>query len=103
MDKKISRRQFLTFTTTGIALTSFQGGCASTQTTVLRSRFGPFRFGIQAHALRNFSIDEAIQIIHDDLQLHWVEFSRKHLPVETSVNEIQGQGQTQRGRIYSVD
>lgn len=89
MDKKISRRQFLTFTTTSIALTSLHGGCTSTQATLARHKFGPFRFGIQAHALRNFSIDEAIRIIHDDLQLHWVEFSRKHLPVEAADNEIQ--------------
>jgi sugar phosphate isomerase/epimerase len=89
MEIKISRRRFLTSSAAGIALMSLQSGCASTQTTSSRGRFGPFRFGIQAHGLRNFPIDEAIRIIHDDLQLHWVEFSRKHLPVEATGQEIQ--------------
>ncbi|UCF16762.1 MAG: hypothetical protein JSW59_04720, partial [Phycisphaerales bacterium] len=88
MKMKISRRRFLTSSAAGIALMSLQSGCTSTQTTSSRGRFGPFRFGIQAHALRNFPIDEAIRIIHHDLQLHWVEFSRKHLPVEASAGEI---------------
>lgn len=89
MEMKISRRRFLTSTTAGIALMNLQGSCASTQTAASNHRFGPFRFGIQAHALRKFPIDKAIQIIHDDLQLHWVEFSRKHLPVEAAGEEIQ--------------
>ena len=88
MKMKISRRRFLTSSAAGIALISLQGSCTSTQTTSSRGRFGPFRFGIQAHGLRNFPIDEAIRIIHDDLQLHWVEFSRKHLPVEAAAGEI---------------
>ncbi|MHC4495558.1 MAG: sugar phosphate isomerase/epimerase family protein, partial [Planctomycetota bacterium] len=77
-----------TSATAGIALSGLHSGCAGTQTAASKHRFEPFRFGIQAHGLRKFPIDRAIQIIHDDLQLHWVEFSRKHLPVETTGEEI---------------
>lgn len=88
MRTKVSRRQFLVSATAGIALSDLHSGCAGPQTAASERRFGPFRFGIQAHGLRKFPIDRAIQIIHDDLQLHWVEFSRKHLPVEATGNEI---------------
>lgn len=83
-----SRREFLAASTAGAALLSLQGSCTSMRTASSKQKFGGFRFGIQAHALRNFPIEEAIRIIHDDLELHWVEFSRKHLPVEASPAEV---------------
>ena len=47
-----------------------------------RRRFGGFDFGIQGHSLRNYPIEKAVEIIANDLQLHWVEFSRAHLPLQ---------------------
>ena len=88
MRTKVSRRRFLASAATGMALLSLQTGFIGTKAKASKRRFGPFRFGIQAHGLRKFPIDRAIQIIHDDLQLHWVEFSRKHLPVEATGAEI---------------
>ena len=88
MKTNVSRREFLAVSAAGTALLSLQPGCANMRAASAKQRFGGFRFGIQAHALRNFPIDEAIRIIHDDLELHWVEFSKKHLPVEATPAEI---------------
>ncbi|MCP5114166.1 MAG: sugar phosphate isomerase/epimerase [bacterium] len=38
--------------------------------------------GIQGHSLREFPIEKAIEIIANELELHWVEFSRAHLPLQ---------------------
>jgi sugar phosphate isomerase/epimerase len=46
-----------------------------------RKRFGGWDFGLQAHSLREFPIEEAIEIIDRQLNLRWVEFSRAHLPL----------------------
>lgn len=88
MKTMISRREFLAASAAGAALLSLQGSCTSMRTASSEQRFGGFHFGIQAHALRNFPIERAIRIIHDDLELHWVEFSRRHLPVEASPAEV---------------
>lgn len=47
-----------------------------------RKRFGGFDMGIQGHSLREFPIEKAIEMIANDLKLHWVEFSRAHLPLQ---------------------
>jgi sugar phosphate isomerase/epimerase len=89
MRTKISRREFFAVSVGGITFLGLQPCCANMRTAPSKQRFGGFRFGIQAHALRKFPIDQAIRIIHDDLKLHWVEFSRKHLPLEAALAEIQ--------------
>jgi len=88
MRANLSRRDFLAASAAGIAILTPRVGRADTRAASLK-KFAGFRFGIQAHALRNFPIDEAIRIIHDDLELHWVEFSRKHLEIEAPAEEIQ--------------
>jgi hypothetical protein len=87
MRAKISRREFFAVSAGGITFLGLQPGCASVRTTRIKQKFGGFGFGIQAHALRKFPIDQAVRTIHDDLKLHWVEFSRKHPPVEASLAE----------------
>ncbi len=47
-----------------------------------RRRFGGFDFGLQGHSLRQVPLEKAVEIIHADLELHWVEFSRAHLPLQ---------------------
>ncbi|MCD6361865.1 MAG: sugar phosphate isomerase/epimerase [Armatimonadetes bacterium] len=47
-----------------------------------RTRFGGFDFGLQGHSLRNYPLEKAVEIIANDLHLHWVEFSRAHLPLQ---------------------
>ncbi len=47
-----------------------------------RRRFGGFDFGIQGHSLREFPIQKTIEVIANDLELYWVEFSRAHLPLQ---------------------
>ncbi|MGD8238896.1 MAG: sugar phosphate isomerase/epimerase [Armatimonadota bacterium] len=87
MEASISRRQFLAASAAGAASFGLGPARGDTRPASL-TKYGGFRFGIQAHGLRNFPIDEAIRIIHDELELHWVEFSRKHLEVEAPPDEI---------------
>jgi inosose dehydratase len=48
-----------------------------------RKRFGGFDFGIQGHCLRNFPLEKAVEIIANDFNLNWVEFSVAHVPLQS--------------------
>lgn len=86
MSIKLSRREMIAASAAGMAF--LRPGLLSADTVAESlKKYGGFRFGIQAHGLRNFPIDEAIRIIHEDLELHWVEFSKKHLAVEATLKE----------------
>ncbi|MFQ6133026.1 MAG: sugar phosphate isomerase/epimerase family protein [Armatimonadota bacterium] len=88
MTGSISRRRFMAASVGGLASLRLRPAGADTRPESLE-KYGGLRFGIQAHALRNFPIEEAIRIIHEELELHWVEFSRRHVAVEASPAEIQ--------------
>lgn len=45
--------------------------------------FAGLPMGIQSYSLRAFKVDEALKIIHDDLDLHFIEMFREHFPVTT--------------------
>jgi len=83
MNHTLSRREFLAAVAASAGLWGTETVQADTRAESLK-RFGGFHFGIQAHGLRSFPVDEAIRIIHEDLQLHWVEFSKKHIGPDAS-------------------
>ncbi len=53
------------------------------------SNYGGFNLGLQSYSLRNFPVDRALQIMHDDLGLHFVEFFGGHFPVNSTDEQIQ--------------
>lgn len=50
--------------------------------------FAGLPMGIQSYSLRAFPVDEALKIIHDDLDLHFVEMFRDHFPITTDKDAI---------------
>jgi sugar phosphate isomerase/epimerase len=91
MQRAVSRRRFLG--TAGGALAGGLAGCFACPG-ILRAaddadRYGGFPLGIQSYTLRAYAFDTAMQIIHDDLGLHFVELTGSHLPVAASDEQIQ--------------
>ncbi len=88
MPISVSRRHFLG------ALATTVGTATLAAPRILRAadddgKYGGFRMGIQSYTLRNFPIDRALEIIHDDLGLHYVELFNAHLPVDSTDEQIQ--------------
>ncbi len=52
-------------------------------------RFGGWPLGIQSYSLRTSSYDTAMEIIHQDLGLQFVELSNVHLPDDAKDEQIQ--------------
>ena len=52
-------------------------------------RFGGWPLGIQSYSLRTSSYDAAMEIIHQDLGLQFVELSNVHLPDDAKEEQIQ--------------
>jgi len=72
------RRQFIAGSTAAVA------GVSGNQTSLaesLNDRFGGWPVGIQSYSLRSFNVDEAIRHMRG-LGLHFVEFYRKHVPLD---------------------
>ncbi len=51
--------------------------------------YGGYPMGIQSYTLRAYGLDTALEIIHDELGLHFVELAGTHLPVAASDDQIQ--------------
>ncbi len=88
MPISVSRRRFLG------TLAATAGTAAFAAPRFLRAaddkdKYGGFNLGIQSYTLRNFPIDKALAIIHDDLGLHYVELFNAHFPLESSDDQIQ--------------
>jgi inosose dehydratase len=83
----VSRRGFLgaMATTAGAVLTAPRLLRAADD----NSKYGGFPMGIQSYTLRNFPVDKALEIIHDDLGLHYVEMFGAHFPGNSTDDQIQ--------------
>lgn len=87
MKKHLSRRDFLL---TGIAATGMVGirraYAFDTRAESIR-KYGGFKFGLQGHSLRKFPLENAVSTIQE-LELHWVEFSRSHVQNDATPGQI---------------
>ena len=88
MSRSLSRRRFLG------TLAASAGAASFAAPRILRAaddndKYGGFHLGIQSYTLRNFPIDKALAIIHDELGLHYVELFNAHFPLESTDDQIQ--------------
>ncbi len=91
MTNSISRRGFLG-TVSAAAGAAVLGAPRILKADDDKSKYGGFLMGIQSYSLRNFPVDKALQITHDDLGLRYVEFFGSHFPLNSSderIKEIQ--------------
>jgi len=51
-------------------------------------RFGGFAFGLQSYTLRKLPVARVVEIIQQRLQLHYVEFTRHHFPIDSSPQQV---------------
>ncbi len=51
-------------------------------------KYGGFLMGIQSYSLRNFPLEKALAITHDDLGLRQIEFFSAHVPLNYSDENI---------------
>lgn len=51
-------------------------------------RFGGFAFGLQSFTLRKLSVEQVVETIHRKLDLHYVEFTRHHFPIDSNPEQI---------------
>jgi len=90
MQRVVSRRRFL-----GAAGGALAGGLAgwTARPGILRAAddaklYGGYPMGIQSYTLRAYALDTALEIIHEELGLHFVELAGKHLPVTANDDQI---------------
>ena len=50
-------------------------------------RFAPFSIGVQSYTFREFDLEQCLKRIQD-LGLHHAEFYQKHIPLESSPEQI---------------
>jgi inosose dehydratase len=92
MPRAVSRRRFL-----GTAGGAVMGGLAGLASGpgILRAAaadadpYGGWPLGIQSYTLRAFGLDAALEAIHQDLGLHFVELTDLHLPLESTPDQLQ--------------
>ncbi len=87
MKSTVSRRGFLK------TVSALAGGAAIGAPRFLKAadagdKYGGFLMGIQSYSLRNFPVDRMLQITHDDLGLHQVEFFGAHFPLNANDEKI---------------
>jgi sugar phosphate isomerase/epimerase len=83
----LSRRRFLqagAAATLGLDLAP----TSATAATPARDPFGGFILGVQSYSFRQFTLEQALQRIRD-LGLHFVEFYNRHVPLNSSAEQIQ--------------
>ena len=86
----MSRRRFLA-TSTAMAASAGMAGNYNASAARLHDRFGGWPVGIQSYSLRNFNVDEAIRHMQG-LGLHFVEFYSKHVPLDSTKQQLAAQG-----------
>ena len=83
MHRAVSRRRFLG-TAGDLSRVDWPAGRLgrrSLRADDAKDLYGGFPMGIQSYTLRAFSFDKAMEIIHEQLGLHFVELTGLHLPV----------------------
>ena len=88
MSFSVSRRHFLGTLATAVGTATFAAPRMLRAADDDNSKYGGFRMGIQSYTLRNFPIDRALEIIHNDLGLHYVELFNAHFPLDSSDDQI---------------
>jgi inosose dehydratase len=82
MTRPLDRRQFLhAGAAAALALTARAGAAPADD-------FGGFTVGVQSYTFRNFDLEQALKRIQD-AGLKYVEFFRKHAPIESTPAQLQ--------------
>lgn len=77
------RQAFKTFAVAAAAGATWFDAFASNVRANLHTDFAGLPMGIQSYSLRGFDVDKAMDIIAENLDLHFVEMFRAHFPVTT--------------------
>ena len=80
----LDRRQFLRTTAAGIALGSLPRTFAADEKS---NEFAGFTVGVQSYSFRNFNLEQTLERIRD-LGLRHVEFYNRHVPLNTSEEQM---------------
>jgi len=75
------RQSFRTFALAAAAGATWFDAFAANARANLHTDFAGLPMGIQSYSLREFDVDKAMDIIHENLDLHFVEMFRAHFPI----------------------
>lgn len=82
----LSRRQFVQAAAATLGLAGWKTFAADSKT---NDPFGGFILGVQSYSFRNFDLEQALKRTKD-LGLHYVEFYSKHVPLNSTPDQLQG-------------